>query len=101
MLNEAEKQFLQHVGTDKTRMEQIATMSPDELLGYARENGFTITLDNLKATIQEFESTAEIGAEELEQVSGGIPEERKIFFAANPAAQAMNKILYPGPRPYR
>jgi predicted ribosomally synthesized peptide with nif11-like leader len=95
MLNDAEKQFLQYVGTDKARMEQIATMSPDELLGYTRENGFTITLENLRSTIDEFESIVEIGADELDQVSGGLPEERKIFFAANPAAQAMYKILYP------
>jgi len=77
MLQENVKGFFEFVGADAKRKETVESMTPEELLQYAHENGFQVTLEELKQGVETVTSslpqdTRELSEEDLDQAAGGL-----------------------------
>lgn len=74
MLNETIKQFLQFIENERLA-EQLLNMTPNELIAYAHDNGFSITLESFASSMQDlesvFQSSPELSDTELKNVTGG------------------------------
>ncbi|WPL16491.1 nif11-like leader peptide domain protein [Thiorhodovibrio winogradskyi] len=101
MSNAAAKEFFDYIGADQARMREISTKSPEQLVSYAKDNGFDVTLESLKSSVQEIQSaspsTQALEDTELEKVAGGVGENAVVGIIG--AVGIVGQILFPGTPP--
>lgn len=76
-MQENVKKFFEFVGADESRKQAVKDMSPEQVVQYSHDNGFQLTLEELKQGVETIkpalpDDPKELSEEDLDQAAGGV-----------------------------